>query len=267
MLFNHSMLSFMISCKKSDLLSNSFVFSLIALNAKAINSFDEKNEDERADERTKERENAYELRREAKMMMRERTYEMMMMMREERDQADKKERSKKKSKNEWEREKKKKRFNCDSFVMMRRFKNEMRSFIFENLRRMFFVSRLNTTMFSLIFINFSTRFEVWYCECCWENVSSNDERRRENHCWWLMKEVERTEVVIEIKWALMRESVLKVLREDVLRILRESVLRVLTKILTTILRAILKARILRVQNSLTYTSFFLSRFNLELFRR
>jgi hypothetical protein len=33
------------------------------------------------------------------------------------------------------------------------------------------------------------------------------------------------------------------------------------------LRAILKARILRVQNSLTYTSFFLSRFNLELFRR
>jgi hypothetical protein len=39
---------------------------------------------------------------------------------------------------------KKKRFNCDSFVMMRRFKNEMRFFIFENLRRMFFVFRLNT---------------------------------------------------------------------------------------------------------------------------
>ncbi len=94
------MLSFMISCKKSDLLSNSFVFSLIALNAKAINSFDEKNENERADERTKERKNAYELRREAKMMMKEKTYEMMMMMREKRDQADKRERSKKKSKNE-----------------------------------------------------------------------------------------------------------------------------------------------------------------------
>jgi hypothetical protein len=73
---------------------------LIALNAKAINSFDEKNEDERADERTKGRENAYELRERAKMMMKERTYEMMMMMRERRDQADKRERSKKKSKNE-----------------------------------------------------------------------------------------------------------------------------------------------------------------------
>ncbi len=90
----------MISCKKSDLLSNSFVFSLIALNAKAINSFDEKNENERADERTKERESAYELKKKTKMMMRKRTYEMMMMMKEERDQADKRERSKKKSKNE-----------------------------------------------------------------------------------------------------------------------------------------------------------------------
>jgi hypothetical protein len=184
---------------------------------------------------------------------------MMMMMREKRDQADKRERSKKKSKNEWKEERKKERSNCDSFVMMRRFKNEMRSFIFENLRKMFFVSRLNTTMFSLIFISFFTRFEVWYCECCWENVSSNDERERENHCWWLMKEVERTEIVIEIKWALMRENVL--------RILRRNVLKILTRILTTILRTILRARVLRVQNSLAYTSFFLSRFNLELFRR
>ncbi len=94
------MLSFMISCKKSDLLNNSFVFSLIALNAKAINSFDEKNEDERADERTKERESAYELRKRAKMMMKRKTYEMMMMMRKRRNQADKRRRSKKKSKNE-----------------------------------------------------------------------------------------------------------------------------------------------------------------------
>ncbi len=69
MLLNHSMLSFMISCKKSDLLSNSFVFSLIALNAKAINSFDEKDGNERADERTKGRESAYELRKKTKMMM------------------------------------------------------------------------------------------------------------------------------------------------------------------------------------------------------
>ncbi len=259
MFFNHSMLSFMISCKKSDLLSNSFVFSLIALNAKAINSFDEKNENERADERTKERESAYELREKAKMMMREETYEMMMMMRERRDQADKRERSKKKSKNEWERERERERFSCDSFVMMRRSRDEMRSFIFENLRRMFFVSRLSTTMFSLIFINFSTRFEIWYCECCWENVNSNDEKERENHCWWLMREVERTEIVIEIKWALMKE--------DVLRILRKNVLKVLTKILTTILRTILRTRVLWVQNSLAYTSFFLSRFNLELSRR
>jgi hypothetical protein len=184
---------------------------------------------------------------------------MMMMMRERRDQADKRERSKKKSKNEWEKKRRRKRSNCDSFVMMRRFRNEMRSFIFENLRRMFFVSRLNTTMFSLIFISSSTRFEIWYCECCWRNVSSNDEKRRENHCWWLMREVEKTEIVIEIKWALMRK--------DVLRILRRNVLRILTKILTTILRAILRARILRVQNSLIYTSFFLFRFNLELFRK
>jgi hypothetical protein len=120
---------------------------------------------------------------------------MMMMMKERRNQANKRKKSKKKSKNEWKKERKKKRFNCDSFVMMRRFKNEMRSFIFENLRRMFFVSRLNTTMSSLIFINFSTRFEIWYCECCWKNVSSNDEREKENHCWWLMKKIERTKVV------------------------------------------------------------------------
>jgi hypothetical protein len=33
------------------------------------------------------------------------------------------------------------------------------------------------------------------------------------------------------------------------------------------LRTVLRTRVLRVQNSLTYTSFFLSRFNLELFRR
>ncbi len=155
--------------------------------------------------------------------------------------------------------KKRKRFNCDSFVMMRRFKNEMRFFIFENLRRMFFVSRLNTTMFSLIFINFFTRFEIWYCECCWKNVNSNDERKRENHCWWLMKEVEKTKIVIEIKWTLMKKNVLRVLKRDVLKIL--------TRILTTILRAILRTRVLWIQNSLTYTSFFLSRFNFELFRK
>ncbi len=107
MLFNHSMFSFMISCKKSDLLSNSFVFSLIALNAKAINSFDEKNENERTDERTKERESAYELKKETNVMMKKETYEMMMMMKRKRDQANKKERSKKKSKNEWKKKKKK----------------------------------------------------------------------------------------------------------------------------------------------------------------
>ncbi len=236
MFFNHSMLSFMISCKKSDLLNNSFVFSLIALNAKTINSFDEKNENERADERKKERKSAYELREKANVMMKKETYEMMMMMREKRDQADKRKRSKKKSKNEWKRERKRKRFNCDLFVMMRRFKDEIRFFIFENLRRMFFVFRLNTTMFSLIFIDFSTRFEIWYCECCWKNVSSNDEKKRKNHCWWLMKKIERTEIVIEIKWALMKKNVL--------RVLKKNVLKVLTKILTTILKTILKTRIL-----------------------
>jgi hypothetical protein len=87
----------MISCKKSDLLSNSFVFSLIALNAKAINSFDEKNEDERVDERTKERKSAYELRKEANVMMKKKTYEVMMMMKKKRDQANKRRESKKKS--------------------------------------------------------------------------------------------------------------------------------------------------------------------------
>jgi hypothetical protein len=73
---------------------------LIVLNAKAINSFDEKNENERADERTKERKNAYELRETTNVMMRKRTYEVMMMMKKKRDQADKRKRSKKKSKNE-----------------------------------------------------------------------------------------------------------------------------------------------------------------------
>ncbi len=248
MFFNHSMLSFMISCKKSNLLSNSFVFSLIVLNAKAINSFDEKNANERVNERTKERKSAYKLRKKTNVMMKRRTYEMMMMIEKKRNQRKK---SKKKSKNEWKEEKRKKRFHCNSFVMMRRFKNEMRSFIFENLRRMFFVSRFNITMSSFIFINFFTRFEIWYCECCWKNVSSNDEKKKENHCWWLMKKVEETEIVIEIKWALMRESVL----------------RILTKILTTILKTILRTRVLWIQNSLAYTSFFLSRFNLELFRK
>jgi hypothetical protein len=73
---------------------------LIALNAKAINSFDERDEDERVDERTKERESVYELRREANVMMKEKTYEMMMMMKERRNQANKRKKSKKKSKNE-----------------------------------------------------------------------------------------------------------------------------------------------------------------------
>jgi hypothetical protein len=66
---------------------------LIALNAKAINSFDEKDErnaNERIDERTKEREDAYELREETNVMMKKKTYEMMMMMKRRRDQADKK---------------------------------------------------------------------------------------------------------------------------------------------------------------------------------
>jgi hypothetical protein len=58
------MFSFMISCKKSDLLSNSFV--LIALNAKAINSFDEKDANKRVNERTKERKSAYKLRKKNK---------------------------------------------------------------------------------------------------------------------------------------------------------------------------------------------------------
>ncbi len=104
--FNHLMLSFMISCKKSNLLSNSFVFSLIALNAKTINSFDEKNENERVDERTKERKNAYELKKKANVMMKRETYEMMMMIKEKRNQANKRKKSKKKSKNEWKKKKK-----------------------------------------------------------------------------------------------------------------------------------------------------------------
>ncbi len=90
----------MISCKKSNLLSNSFVFSLIALNAKAINSFDEKNENERVDERTKKRKNVYELKEKINVMMKKRTYEMMMMMKKKRNQINKKKESKKKSKNE-----------------------------------------------------------------------------------------------------------------------------------------------------------------------
>jgi hypothetical protein len=171
----------------------------------------------------------------------------MMMMKKKRNQANKRKRSKKKSKNEW----KKKRFNCVSFVMMRRFKNEMRFFIFENLRKMFFVSRFNTTMSSFIFINFFTRFENWYCECCWKNVNSNDERKKKNYCWWLMKKIEKIEIVIKVKWTLMKKNVLKIL----------------TKILTTILKTILKTRILWIQNSLIYTSFFFSRFNLELSRK
>jgi hypothetical protein len=76
---------------------------LIVLNAKTINSFDERNEknaNERIDERTKERENAYELRKRANVMMKKRTYEMMMMMKKKRNQADKRKESKKKSKNE-----------------------------------------------------------------------------------------------------------------------------------------------------------------------
>jgi hypothetical protein len=243
------MLSFMISCKKSSLLSNSFVFSLIALNAKAINFFDEKNENERADERTKKRKNAYELKKKTNVMMKKKTFEMMMMMKERRNQANKKKNRRRNQKMKKKKEEKK-RFNYDSFVMMRRFKNEMRFFIFENLRKMFFVFRFNTTMFSFIFINFFTRFEIWYCECCWKNVNSNDEKKRKNHCWWLMKNIERTEIVIEIKWALMKKNVL--------RILGKNVLKILTRILTTILKTILKTRILWIQNSLIYTSFFFS---------
>jgi hypothetical protein len=73
---------------------------LIVLNAKAINSFDEKNENERVDQRTKKRKNAYELRKKANVMMKKKTYEMMMMMKRKRNQINKKEKSKKKSKNE-----------------------------------------------------------------------------------------------------------------------------------------------------------------------
>ncbi len=153
------MLSFMISCKKSSLLSNSLVFSLIALNAKAINFFDEKNENERADERTKKRKNAYELKKKTNVMMKKKTFEMMMMIKERRNQANKKKNRRRNQKMKKKKEEKK-RFNYDSFVMMRRFKNEMRFFIFENLRKMFFVFRFNTTMFSFIFINFFTRFEI-----------------------------------------------------------------------------------------------------------
>ncbi len=75
----------MISCKKSNLLNNSFVFSLIVLNAKTINSFDEKNANERIDERTKERKSAYELRKKINMMMKRKTYEMMMMIKKKRN--------------------------------------------------------------------------------------------------------------------------------------------------------------------------------------
>jgi hypothetical protein len=74
------MFLFMISCKKSDLLSNSFAFSLIVLNAKTINSFDEKNVNERVDERTKKRKSAYELRKKINVMMKKKTYEIMMMI-------------------------------------------------------------------------------------------------------------------------------------------------------------------------------------------
>jgi hypothetical protein len=74
----------------------------------------------------------------------------------------------------------------------------------------------------------------------------------------LIKEVEKTKIVIEIKWTLMKRNVL--------RILKENVLKVLTRILTTILRTILRTRILWIQNSLVYTSFFF-RFNLKLFRK
>ncbi len=233
------MFSFMISCKKSDLLNNSFIFSLIVLNAKTINSFDEKDQNERVDERTKERESAYELRK------KDQCDDEKKNTWNDNDDEEKTKSSKQKKKieekiKEWK--KKRKRFNYDSFVIMRRFKNEMRFIIFENLRRMFFVFRLNTMMFSLIFINFFTRFEIWYCECCWKNVNSNDEKKKKNYCWWLMKKIERTEIVIEIKWTLMKKNVL--------RILKENVLKILTKILTTILRTILKTRILWIQNSL-----------------
>jgi hypothetical protein len=70
---------------------------LIALNAKAINSFDEKNANERVDERTKERESAYELRRRTNVMMKKKTYKIMMMIEKKRNQRKE---SKRKSKNE-----------------------------------------------------------------------------------------------------------------------------------------------------------------------
>jgi hypothetical protein len=73
---------------------------LIVLNAKAINSFDERNENERVDERTKERESAYELRKKTNVMMKKRTYEMMMMMKKKTKLNKQKKKSKKKSKNE-----------------------------------------------------------------------------------------------------------------------------------------------------------------------
>jgi hypothetical protein len=73
---------------------------LIVLNAKAINSFDEKDENERVDKRTKKRESAYELRKKINVMMKKKTYEMMMMMKKKRNQTNKKEKLKKKSKNE-----------------------------------------------------------------------------------------------------------------------------------------------------------------------
>jgi hypothetical protein len=53
---------------------------LIALNAKAINSFDERNANERVDERTKERKSVYELREKTNVMMKTKTHEMMMMI-------------------------------------------------------------------------------------------------------------------------------------------------------------------------------------------
>jgi FKBP-type peptidyl-prolyl cis-trans isomerase len=81
---------------------------LIVLNAKTINSFDEKNEDERLDERTKERKSAYELRKKINVMMKKRTYEIMMMMKKKRDQANKK---KNRKRNQRMNEKKKRKKN------------------------------------------------------------------------------------------------------------------------------------------------------------
>jgi hypothetical protein len=100
------------------------------------------------------------MKEEINVMMKKEIYKMIMMMMMRRDQINQKKELKKKSKNEEKKEKKRKRFNCHSFVIMRRFKNEMRFFIFENLRRMFFVSRFNMTIFSFIFINSFTRFEI-----------------------------------------------------------------------------------------------------------